>query len=368
MNPSDSSPRGVFRLGWLLPIVTAAALLADMGARQLPIERFTFRAWETMAWGRKGDAPFRASAHYENASSYGDLASMGNLPSERRPHAEEFTTDAFGFRNLSVPERADVALVGDSFGVGAGVSDRETLSAKLEELTGLSVYNASGMPVTYDRLETLFQRLRMTRGTLLLQHLERALIQRRWTRGLRDRFPFNALENPFSASPLKIALKKAYRTVQDDRIFPNGSATSVERRTFPDGESILFYPPDLGSPGSEADADRGVERWLELSAWLEQRGITLAVVLVPSKFTVYGPLTTKKADVTAHRSYLNRLTEGLRKKGVLVTNLEPVYSDEARKRLPAKNYIYRLDDTHWNPEGIALGAREVAKTLPSSGN
>ncbi len=51
--------------------------------------------------------------------------------------------DLNGFRNDSVYSRADVVVLGDSQSYGSGVEQRENWPSKLQEQTGLSVYNMS---------------------------------------------------------------------------------------------------------------------------------------------------------------------------------------------------------------------------------
>lgn len=63
--------------------------------------------------------------------------------------------DAWGFRNRSVPERADVVALGDSQTYGHGVATSQSWPSVLGELTGLSVYNLSAggySPPQYSRL------------------------------------------------------------------------------------------------------------------------------------------------------------------------------------------------------------------------
>lgn len=51
--------------------------------------------------------------------------------------------DEWGYRNLAVPERADIVAIGDSQTYGATARARDSWPAILGQLTGLSVYNLS---------------------------------------------------------------------------------------------------------------------------------------------------------------------------------------------------------------------------------
>jgi hypothetical protein len=69
-----------------------------------------------------------------------DMARRYNLPF-RAADRHTFTTDSHGFRNRREIDRADIALIGDSYIEGSYVSDEDTVATALEELTGLTVVN-----------------------------------------------------------------------------------------------------------------------------------------------------------------------------------------------------------------------------------
>lgn len=58
-----------------------------------------------------------------------------------RPY--RLTTDAQGFRNASVPEQADIVVLGDSFAEGSNLSDADMWWLKFANAQGKSVYNLS---------------------------------------------------------------------------------------------------------------------------------------------------------------------------------------------------------------------------------
>src|SRR5262249_47983618 len=69
-----------------------------------------------------------------------NMAQTFNLPL-RSPTLQTFSTDSRGFRNPKTLDRADVALIGDSYIEGAYVSDDETAAVRLAALTGRPVVN-----------------------------------------------------------------------------------------------------------------------------------------------------------------------------------------------------------------------------------
>lgn len=77
-----------------------------------------------------------------------DLVDMGIAPVEADDDRRAFPrvlipADELGFPNPSLPESAELVLLGDSYGVATGVREPEGLQAALERASGLAVLNAS---------------------------------------------------------------------------------------------------------------------------------------------------------------------------------------------------------------------------------
>ena len=90
--------------------------------------------------------PHLAAAHHGPPPA--DLVELGIAPRSADDDARAFPSielpaDALGFLNPALRERCELLLVGDSFGVAAGVRAPEGLAAALERTTGLAVYDLS---------------------------------------------------------------------------------------------------------------------------------------------------------------------------------------------------------------------------------
>lgn len=77
-----------------------------------------------------------------------DLIELGIAPPDADEDRRAFPrvtipADELGFVNEVLPWHAELALIGDSFGVACGVREPAGLQARLEERTGLTVFNAS---------------------------------------------------------------------------------------------------------------------------------------------------------------------------------------------------------------------------------
>ena len=370
-------------LGWIAPAVVLTCLLLDIALRFVPTRLITFRAWESVTIFATGNGPFIASTVYSNPKSYGDLANLANLPHLRQYREEVFRTDAAGYRNRREAAKpfTGILLVGDSFTAGSGVSDEQTLSEQLNDISGTPVYNAARSRVGTEArsFSEVLHYLQMTRGVVVWEQLERGDLpllssddpERNWKRRLvRRAFSDEQTEalvrmNRYvralwSYSPLQILFGRAVKLLQNDKIFPNPYRTEVVAATLRNGREILFAPAEL----KNYDLDRSTdpEFFVQLKTQLQNKGIALLVLLVPDKYVVYHDLLLSASPRSRRRPFLDVLEQRLAATDVPVLNLTPGFRKQAEALLARDEYLYWLDDTHWNAEGIRQAAEAIAKS------
>ena len=371
--------RPVWRLGRVIPCLLVVVFLADLVSRVPSIDPLTFRAWEAMSRNRPPGAAFEPNRRYVNARAYGDLASFGNLPAMRQYRPEVFTTDALGFRNPPHVLGGEVSaiLIGDSFAVGSGVSDDETLSSRLTKITGCVVYNAGsdlGRVVPKEVL-ALARRLHLRNHLVMRLYAEDAAVPPMPTRrerllwDLEARMParlralIGRLRGLAAVGPLQVLSGRAVKALEDDRILPNRYAGYVVRATLDNGDPMLFQASEVNNFYRRREVRLDYWQWLRDT--LRPAGFDLLVVLVPSKYTVYRPfLVDQRPGPGAGADYLDRLEQDLRAAGIPVLNLTPLTSAEAARDLRYDRYLYWLDDIHWNARGIALAAGAIRERWP----
>jgi hypothetical protein len=372
-------------LGSVLPIMIFIMFSVDLFLRFLEIDAFTFRPWEAMARYPTPGAPFAPNKRYENTRSYGCLAVMGNRPDLRDYRTQVFTTDAHGYRNTPALERASAILVGSSFSAGDGMSDDETLSARLSELSGRPVYNAAGLPPDPGRIRAIANRLGMREGLVIVESLERleppqipldepksrpASARRRLRDSLRslpcgDRLVEQAsfvrkLFGDSGYSPLKILAQRAYKTLQNNWLLPNIYEQQVFERRLLDGRPMLFWHEEIDTAAPPEKAGRASAYYRWLSDEVKRDHLTVMVVLVPNSFTVFQPLLRDSgADVQDPMQYQTQVEASLRTMGIPVLNLAPIFRERARHSLSGGPLLYWRDDLHWNPEGVRVAAEEI---------
>ncbi|RPH63333.1 MAG: hypothetical protein EHM81_00295 [Chloroflexi bacterium] len=93
---------------------------------------------------------------------------------------------------------------------------------------------------------------------------------------------------------------------------------------------------------------------------LKNRGITLLIVIVPNKSTIYPDYMPAEIPVIGERSRLDQLSSYLRRgdKKIRVLDLRPALR-EARK----EHQIYYSTDTHWNDYGAHAAYSRIISTL-----
>jgi hypothetical protein len=363
------------RLGRIVPRFVLALCLLDAGMRLLPVDPWTFRGWEAAKRFRPPGAAFEPGRRYHNERAYGDLAAMGNLRERRFYRPETFTTDALGFRTDDESGAPAVAMmVGDSFTVGSGVRDRETLTAHLTRLVGRRIYNAGGIDPDPDRIRALAQKVPL-HGRLVIheyhEHTELPDVPPEWRRRLRREIAgidpavgelFGRVRGFFSVSPLRILCQQAMKRLENDRLLPNPHARRVVVGRLQNGDSMLFLAAGIDRPSSPREPPVSYWRWLRRE--LGESGLDLLVVLVPSKFTVYEPfLAHPRPAGGAPRAYLRRVEEALQREGIATLDLTSTLTAAAAEGMARRLYLYLPDDIHWTPAGTLVAAEAVRKHL-----
>src|SRR5262249_40410063 len=130
----------------LLALLELPALLGGVDWQALLLRRDDFviarvQPWRN-AWNvRDAELLFRRPPHaHLSGSTPGDCAIWLGVPSGRSS-SYDLRYDGDGFRNPRELERADVAVVGDSFVEGCLVGDDETVTAQLAHALHVDVVN-----------------------------------------------------------------------------------------------------------------------------------------------------------------------------------------------------------------------------------
>jgi hypothetical protein len=368
----------VARIGRLIPGIIALGLALDAATRMIPIDRFTFRAWETLAVGAGRTGPFAPDRVYNNPRSGGDLARLPQYRHLRQPHREYFSTDHWGFRN-TVPTSPDRSvgwlLVGDSFGVGSGVADGSTLASEVARLSGEGVYNASASrPLPLRDIQFTSDRLGMKQGRVIYEFMERqemptveaAGTSRHFTDGPPARRSgwerYRVWIRDARIGRLNILAKWGWEALATEMTLPSAGAQYqaawLTMANLANDQPMLFFGGDV-AVASNANRTISPDYLGWLKSELAKRDLELVVLLVPTKYSVYAPLVKDSAAVPPSVLPLQRLAESLEARDVFVVDVTTALRKQAADDLSRNEYVYFIDDTHWNERGIAVAAQAL---------
>ncbi len=383
--PPEAGGRRWFSLGRLAPAVLLGWAALDLGLRLFPVEHLGVSPITAAQRFTGPHSPFTANVSMSvPAGSPGENAVRGNLPpTERRDTPLRFSTNAFGYRRnpeVSPSEVADVLILGgDSFIYGASLSDEETLPAALTRASGLPAFNGGRshlIPMRLADLDWLLTRLPRRPRIAVFVHLEqhhRSLAQHGpvrsegWLEGLR--YTRWLVSGSLDASPLGNATRRLFRSLADGAVLPNIYQRSVEAYTLPDGQAMLFRDFEL-LPARRAQNEAEIAGTAEyIEGWvraLQARGLETHALLLPSRFTVYGPWLEAdelRAGVLQAARDLGDLEARLKRKDVSTINALTVFRSTAVNDLRAGKLPFYREDNHWNSDGVERIARVLADSL-----
>lgn len=390
-----SAPPRRWGLGRLAPLVLALWLALDLALRWLPYAWFDPHPID-LATARPGPHSY-FTPNYERVFGEweGDAAREANLPPTERRTAYSITIDSLGFRRnpfASAGEPPDVLFLhGRSFLVGAALSDAETLPAAFTRASGLDAYNGAGANSLKD-VDWLLERLPGRPRLAVLVLLE------------DDRLKTPVLEEPLSAqeemhpalepltdvpfewfkdarrsllhwgaiSPLKTLASRFIKSVSDDRILPNEGRLGGRQLRLPDGRSMLFRRYEV-RPAQVGRTDDDAERMVDYVEWwrdqLALRGMDSWVLLMPSRYTVYGPWLESgeaREGILRMEEFVNRLSRQIRARGIPTVNALPIYRSSVEEQLETGELLFYREDNHWNARGVEIIAETLADSLPST--
>jgi lysophospholipase L1-like esterase len=373
MNPSSTSssdlrgggPYRLLRRGVLvfLPFLLVAGIGEIVTGQQSlyrPHERFV-RHWPTLpaVYRYQPDVQWEGTVH-------GDLAAMLGPGAPRQTRHVVFSTDAQGFRN-DPPSSKPLQLIvlGDSFAVGNGTTQRATLAARL--LSSRPGTNLSMLGTPYHQFLNLRAeeaRLEAPQGAVLVWLLLGA----------------NSLDGHFGslgpAPPPPNALSRTHLAARDMlNRFTRGSRVrtvllgdSGQRPVRRRGD-VLFYEPYVARAARTREVVEAhqnfqalVDTFRAVLAMADKRGWRLLVATIPSKSEVYPWLAQgcKRGEEQPPAHGFDRAMEALAKaEGVAFFDLHPALSKAAGEE---EELLYWRDDTHWNERGqeVAAAALETA--------
>jgi len=290
---------------------------------------------------------------------HGDLKAL-TAADLAQPRKVVFQTDSAGFRNDRDYADGDLVLIGDSFVVGMGDSQADILSTQLTRDHGIKAYNL-GHPGDISDYLAVWRAFRRqhpgpVRAALFLfegNDFEAAYKPAKTEQpSLLARYA-GAYYGFFTGSDLYRVTKSLYaRATKAGSIKASDSVRIVKLA----GQKMGLYTPYI------AVSER---QQLELPAALRADLIALAgeveqVFFIPTNYRVYARHLGAPALPNAQWQALSKLCS---QQHWRCTDLTPGLVAAADALLAKGQFIWWLDDTHWNRAGIKVAAEVVAEQL-----
>lgn len=311
----------------------------------------------------------RPYEHLTGTSRGGDIAWLFDIPSPQL-YQYDAKYDHNGFRNDHDLEKADIAVIGDSFIEEVKVPSSSLMTSVLGLLQQgvvanlaqigygppheLAVLKRYALPLCPRTIVWAFFEGNDLKNVTLYNE-----IAANWPAQSASFHSF--IERSFT----KNALLATRRLAGDPK--PSAQKQSGIIKSL-DGRSQRMYFLYPGAPLSSADLaalEQTHSILAEAHALCAAQRVHLVVVFVPTKFRVYNEIVEWEEDSPCNYWIVNDLPERLRK---LVTeinddigyvDLTPRFKEMAK----GGEVLYFLDDTHWSPAGHHVAAQAIHEYL-----
>jgi len=312
---------------------------------------FNHRNWEalTLKTTIPHYGPFYPSREISSIEE-GDLAYHTDFAVKK---SVVWKTDQYGFRNDSVINSPDVVVIGDSFINGTGMSQENTFVNQLSKKTRLKVYGLA--PFTFTNWVNLVETGVIKKPKQLIFSCAEKVIPE----------VYDARVNNFSKKEqIKTWIKKSNIAIPIDRFFRfyilewlrakinHSHGIGIQSSVF---KKMFFLKGQKIHKRSNKELMNMVDAIVSYKEYCNSHQIKFLFLPMPNKESVYFDLVPLKDQP----DYLIKLDSILKNKNICSVNSLSVFN----KNRKANNFLYHLDDTHWNEDGVKIIVEEVAKLL-----
>jgi hypothetical protein len=346
---------------FLLPFILA--LLIELFI--LPIDFFTFRAWEALLVMKY--RTFFTGHFYPNMEisriEEGDLAAHTRFAVKKKVR---WVTDRYGFRKRNTDlQKHPIVIIGESNIAGICLSQDEILSEVLEDRLKLSVYPYApvGGINSFLKNERFMEH---SPDIVIFARIERELLDLDSLKPIKGEKWFSKLKQPLQENrviqSLAITLDRLSKMAMLHYFRASLRRSISEPRPRAPASISSQYGPIFFIQGKSANEDvpkakldRAVRVIRSYDEALKRRGIRFIFLPIPNKENIfYKGLETKRPV------FLERLISGLKRYGVETIDTQKAFEEAFEK---SQILLYHTDDTHWNGNGVRLTAGLLAKAI-----
>jgi hypothetical protein len=315
--------------------------------------------------------------------AYGDLAAMTGNMALRVPRRMTFMTDDAGFRNGETQWPIDVLVLGDSFGAGAGVTQKNMVSQLLQTKYGWSTYNLSfpacGPWHQYVNLAIESPRLQLAPHAVVIWMLYTGndLDDEYGSTWTVAELPWRSKLSAWRVSYKTFRGRSPIRQITDNLYWRSKKANEMKRNVItavlPDGRPVLFLEgQEAWGRRSRADVERHpnfpnlIRTMEEMKRLTEERGLRLLIAILPTKGEVYRSLLEGRPSLPedSDPSGFSEAIFGVCDK-VHLHCVDPKSGliAKARQLWSAGDLLWWRDDTHLGEQGHEALAEILAQQI-----
>jgi len=322
----------------------------------LPIYAFTHKFYESPLY-RSSIIPHNFPLY---ANQKGRMTGVGDLcfdtPYEIYKN-EDYITDQLGFRNDQFIENPDVIIIGDSFTMGATLSQSQILANQMMKNSGnrYSVYGIA--PADFSVLDKMLK-LNLIRKPkyVIYEVVERGEIPKieyfKNSFSNQIRYNYNEL---WKQGNVNVFLDKIFRAYVNnytrakiERSKGNGIQSKMDDKMF-------FYDTAHLMPSDEWMMTN-VKSLESYKKYCDSIGAKFIYLPMPNKETVY----FEKIPAQKQPDYLFKLGHLLKNKNITYYPTADFYNNFRKKD---NRMLYHYDDSHWNALSSELISKELIKTI-----
>jgi alginate O-acetyltransferase complex protein AlgJ len=327
----------------------------------LPVDAFTFRAWEALAVGGR-IADTRLAALFPYTTLQGpflpqmrldriDEGDLGHGTPFAVSQAVVWETDEYGFRARADLPDPDLVIVGDSNVAGSGLTQRDTLAEVMSSVHGVRAYPFAPASLSSFGNDVRFRN--RPPKAVVIAVVERDFLSE-FSAGEVPRGGIRLVRSGM-LKRLEVALVRVRRLnlLRYIRASINGRSPPLAY-----GGMLFLQGPGAIKTPDPGDLFAAAEKLASYGADMRARGIGLAVLIIPNKETIYADLLPGAPKPTLLRS----LRWELHSRGVEMLDIESAFRAARMSGSPP----YLRDDTHWNALGVRLAAQAIADWMHRS--
>jgi hypothetical protein len=329
-------------------------LIIEISQGFLPIYAFTHKFYESPLY-RSTVVPHNYPIY---ANQKGNMTGVGDLCFNTKyaiPKDESYITDELGFRNNQFIRKPDIIIIGDSYTMGASLSQNQILANQLMKNSEFSVYAMA--PVDFSILDNMLKLNIIEKPKYIIyERVERGEVPKidYFDNTLSDRIQYK-YNNLWTFGDTNVFLDKIFRAYVNNYAkakLTNSSGTGTQSKI---EEKLFFYDTKNLNP-SEEWMNLNIKNIESYKKYSDSIGSKFLYLPMPNKESVY----YDKIPLQKQPDYLFKLGNILKKKNIPYYPTLEFYNEFRKKD---NRMLYQYDDSHWNALACELIAKELIKKI-----